>query len=343
MVARILAILAAVAMVAGALVFRSRLDSSDEPTGTTLRLVCATELEAVCDALSEQKDAKVETTIEPAATTADRLTNLAPGRRPPLDAWLVTAPWPTIVEQARQRVARTPVLKTGRVLARSPVVLAVQAGRIAALSTQCKGQPGWRCIGEVAGKPWSELPAGRAEWGRVRPGHPAVSTAGGLAVMGAAASDFFERTDLSSEDLDTDGFRDWLARLEDAVPDRTPSPIQTMPLRPTFDVAGALEAEAGPLLARSAGPNKPVLLYPSSVVTADVVLARVDGRAADALNDRLSATTAKDLFVQSGWRVDGRRPIAGVKESLLLPQSSGLPEPGVLDALRRKVEQAIPR
>lgn len=340
MAARVLAILVAVAMVAGALVARSRLDESDERTRTTLRLVCATELEAVCDALAEDKDSNVETTVEPAATTADRLTKLAPGTRPPLDGWLVTAPWPAIVEVAREREATGLLLTTSPVLGRSPVVLAVQAGRIAPLKAQCKGDPGWRCVGEVAGKPWTDLPTGQANWGRVRPGHPPVSTVAGLTVMGAAAGEFFGRTDLSSSDLDDDDFRDWLARIEDAVPDPTSSPIQSMALRPTFDVAGALEAEAGPLLARSARPNKPLLLYPSSVVTADVVLARTGGRAADLLDDLMTGTTTKEVLIEAGWRVAGRKPIAGIRDSVVLPPSSGLPDPGLLQALRIRVEQA---
>ena len=340
MVARVLALLAAVAMVAGALVVRSRLDESDERTSTTLRLVCATELAAVCDALAEQGGSNVETTVESAARTADTLTKLAPGKRPPMDGWLVTAPWPEIVNELRAGISDLPIVTSGPILGRSPVVLAVQAGRLESLKAHCKAQPGWKCVGDVAGKPWTDLPMGQANWGRVRPGHPPVSTAAGLPIMGAATGDFFGSTDLSSTDLDSDGFRNWLARIEDAVPDPTSSPVQTMPLRPTFDVAGALEAEAGPLLAQSAGSNKPLLLYPSSVVTADVVLARADGRAGDLLEDLASGTTMKDELIKAGWRVAGRKPIAGIRESIVLPATSNLPNSGFLQALRLRVEQA---
>ena len=225
MAARVLAVLAAVAMVAGALVARSRIDESDERTSTTLRLVCSTELEAVCDALAEDKDSKVETTVEPAATTADTLTKLALGKQPSLDGWLVTAPWPAIVEDTRERQATSSLLTAGPVLGRSPVVLAVRAERNPVLAAHCGGKPGWKCLGEAAGRPWAELPGGRAEWQRIKPGHPPASTAAGLTVLGGAAVEFFDgRTDLSSTDLMEDSFQTWLDAIERAVPDRPRMP-----------------------------------------------------------------------------------------------------------------------
>ena len=339
MVARVLAILVAVGMVAGALVARSRLDESDERTSTTLRLVCATELEAVCEALAENKDRNVETTVEPAATTADTLTKLAPGKRPPLDGWLVTAPWPAIVEDARERQATGSLLTAGPVLGRSPVVLAVRAERNPVLAAHCGGKPGWKCLGEAAGKPWSDLPNGRAEWQRVKPGHPPASTAAGLTVLGGAAVEFFDgRTDLSSSDLMEDSFQDWLDAIERAVPDRPRSPFSTMLLRPTFDAVGALEAEAGPLV-QAAGGTKPVLIYPSPVVTADVVLAATGGRASGLLVDLVSSDRGLRALARSGWRVDGEKLISGIP-TMTLPPTSNLPEPGVLEALRTRVEQA---
>lgn len=342
MVARVLAILAAIAMVAGALVVRNRMDESDERTSTTLRLVCATELESVCDTLAAQTASKVTTVVEPAATTADRLANLAPGGKPDMDGWLVTAPWPEIVTQLRARIADAPLVTSGPVLGRSPVVLAVRADRETVLTNQCKGTPEWKCLGQVAGKPWKELPGGQEAWGPVKPGHPPISSAAGLTVIGGATVQYFNgNTDLSSADLEDEGFVSWLTRIEKAVPDRSLPPLQTMLLRPTFDAVGALEAEAGPLIHR-AGGSKPVLIYPSPVVTADVVLAKTAGPAAGLLGDLVSGRVGRHALARSGWRVPAQALAAGIAP-MGLPPSSNLPDPGFLQALRLRVEQASPR
>lgn len=337
MVARVLALLAAVAMVAGALVVRSRIDETEERTSAPLRLVCATELEAACTALDKQKGSTVQTTVEPAATTADTLTKLAPGEAPPLDGWLVTAPWPAIVEGARTRNASTRLLRPGSVLARSPVVLAVREGRHATLVSRCNGPPGWRCLGEVAGMRWSELPGGQAGWGVVKPGYPSASSAAGLTVMGGALAAYFApRADLSRADLDDGQFQSWLDRLEGAVPERPPSPLEILLQRPTaFDAVGSLEAGAGPQVLRAREP-KPVLLYPSPVVTADVVLATIDGPVSELLSEVVSSAASRGALASAGWRVNGEKLVPGIPP-MDLPPTSNLPDPGVLDALRARL------
>ena len=337
MVVRVLSLMIAVGMVAGALVARGRLDESDERTRITLRLVCATELAAVCDALAGAKGSKVEATVEPAATTADSLTKLAPGKRPPLDGWLVTAPWPAIVNEARARSSDSAILTPGPVLGRSPVVLAVRAGRNPSLVAACNGPPGWKCLGDVAGRQWSDLPNGSATWGVVKPGHSSATSAAGLTVVGGALAAYFDsKPDLSSADLDDEAFQSWLDRLEKAVPARPASPFQIMLQRPTaFDAVGTLESDAGPLMLTARAP-KPVLLYPSPVVTADVVLGVAGGRAADLLADLVSGKTGREALANAGWRVDGAKRSPGIA-AMALPPTSNLPDPGVLDALRSRI------
>ena len=340
MTTRLLAVLAAVAMVVGAVVARGRIDDRGGPTGTPLRLVCVTELAAVCDAVASQAKVKVDATVEPAATTADKLTRVGPGQAPPLDGWLTMAPWPAIVAEARARAGTDPLVKAGGVLARSPVVLAVQTDREPVLKARCQGDPGWKCLGEVAGMPWGALPGGNATWGTVKPGHPDVTSAAGLTVMGAATAAFFtDRHDLSSTDLDDEGYQTWLDRLEASVPERPASPLLTMLQRPSaFDAVGALEAEAGPTLATAAG-SKPILLYPSPVTTADVVLATTGGRAIE-MAALAGGDAVRHALAANGWRVDAVAPVAGIKAGVVLPATSHLPSPGFLDALRARVAQA---
>lgn len=341
--ARLLALLAAVAMVVGAVAVRARLDDDEERSTTTLRLVCSTELAAVCDALSDDAGSDVRATVEPAADTAARLTALGQGEQPALDGWLVAGPWPAIVDDARERDARVALLEEGQVLARSPVVLAVWPDRADVLGRHCGGGTvGWKCLGDNVGAQWSSLPGGDVRWGSVKPGLPPVSTATGLAVLGAATVAWFgDRPVASSTDLQEGAYQDWLARLLRAVPATPPATIDTVLRRgpATFDAVGTVEAEAAPVLARTARDPKPTLLYPEPVATADVVLGTTDGRAAGLLRELVAGPTGRRALAAAGWRVPGEPPAPGIDPTVELPADSGLPSPGVLEALRRQAER----
>lgn len=340
--ARLLALLAAVAMVAGALVVRDRMDDDEERSSTTLRLACSTELAAVCEALAADPGSDVRATVEEAAATAERLTALGPGEDAGLDGWLVAGPWPAIVDDARRRAANDPVLDGGTdVLARSPIVLAVWPDRDAVLKPHCGGTVGWKCLGEVAGEQWASLPGGRPEWGPVKPGLPPFATAGGVAVLAAATASFLGRPVESSADLEDGSYQDWLAQLIRAVPRNTGASIETMLQRgpAAFDAVGALEAEAAPLLARTAREPKPALLYPEPVATADVVLGTTGRRAAELLRDLVAGPTGRTALAAAGWRVPGQATAPGIDATRALPPASGLPDPGVLEALRRQAER----
>jgi hypothetical protein len=99
-----------------------------------------------------------------------------------------------------------------------------------------------------------------------------------------------------------------------------------------------VEADAAPVLAGSARQSKPLLLYPSPVTTADVVLATVPGRAGDRLRDVVPGAV-RDLLADHGWRVVGGKPgTAPVQPPL--PATSGMPDPGLLEALRQAWREA---
>lgn len=340
MAARILALLAAVAMVVGAVAVRGAMDDDEERATTALRLVCSTELAAVCDALAADGRTDVRATVEAAAETAERLTALGQGEHAGLDGWLVAGPWPAIVDEARDRDAKDALLDDGPVLARSPVVLAVWPDRAEVLERHCEGGTvGWRCLGENAGKPWSSLPDGDARWGPVKPGLPPVSTATGLAVLGAATVAWFgDQPVASSTDLRDGPYQDWLDRLLRAAPGNTPATVETVLQRgpAAFDAVGTVEAEAGPLLSRSPRSPKPALLYPEPVATADVVLGTTGGRAAQLLRELVAGPAGKRALSASGWRVPGETLAPGLDPSRALPPASGLPSPGVLEALRQQ-------
>lgn len=340
MAARVLAVVAAVAMVAGAMAVRAGIDESEERQGAVLRLTCASELAGVCDALAEAPGYRVEATVEPAADTADALVALPPGRPAPFDGWLVAGPWPQIAAEARERAGLDPLVSPGPVLARSPLVLAVRGDRAAVFQDFCAAAGvGWKCLGDAAGRPWTDL-GGSAVWGSVKPGHPAVGTGPGLAVFGAATVAWFGRTDLARDDLDERAFGEWLTRLVRSVPNHPPSPLELMLVRPSaFDAVATTEAEAGPLLEASRRDDEPRLFYPSPVATADVVLGSAAGRPAQLLAELVAGPEGRRALGAAGWRVPGATPAAGVDATRALPAGSGLPSPGLLAALRGVIDE----
>jgi hypothetical protein len=343
-VRRVLAVVAAAAMIAGSLAIRSALARDRSEAAQVLRLTCATELDAACSRMAEQDD-RVVLTVEPAGVTADRLASVDADAG--LDGWLAPAPWPDIVD-GRRRARALPALFAGErpTVARSPLVLAVWKDRAAALGPRCPPPTGvgWRCLGEAAGTPggWQAV-GGRPEWGPVKPGHASPDTDGiGLLVLGQAVAGWFGRSDLSTADLEDEGFARWFAGLERAVPPAGGSPLQSMLVvgPAAFDAAGTTEAEAGPLVAGSARREALTLLYPSPMATADVVLATAgEEDRGSSLRDLVRGGDGREALSDAGWRVGaGNRPDAPP-----LAASSGLPSPGLLDALRGRWREVARR
>ena len=311
---RLLAVVAAIAMVVVAFVVRDQIDddSADSSgSGGRPRLVCATEMRDACRELADEED--VEVVIEPAGVTAARMTAAADVRDLDVDGWLAPAPWAEIVRGDRARAAAPSVLDTPSApVGRTPLVIAMWRQRAAVLERHCGSAPRWSCLAEVAGAPWSDI-GGEASWGPVRPGQPDPERTGaGLDVLAQVGSEILGTSDFSSADLETDEFLVPFSRLERAVPSYTPpagSPFAQMLLErgpTTYDAAGAYESEAGPALAEAAVRNDLKLYYPSPVVTAGATFTAVrDAAGADALRDIVTGDPGRAALARSGWRVAG--------------------------------------
>ena len=337
---RLGALVAAVAMVAGALWVRGRLDAGDDgddgpgPAAERPTLLCATELAALCTGL------EVDGLVEDPGTTLDRV---AAGEPIGADGWLVAEPWPEMAAVVDAQGA-VPDLEVGEVLARSPAVLVVATDREEALRADCGAEPGWACVGAAAGDRW-EAHGGEPTWGDVRVTHAGPDTVPGLAVLAAAAAGFLGTTAYATNDLGTPEFDDWFTGLERTAAANAGAGRnqvrQLLAAGPAvLSVVGALEAEAGPQVAAAADPQGAVL-YPSPMVTADVVLATVPGAdGADALRDALGTTEARDLLAELGWRVRGAEGLPGVGSFDELEPGDGLPGAGVLVALRQRADEA---
>ena len=339
---RVGAVLAALAMIGISIWVRNVFfDDDDGGSGASgsLQLVCATELGAACEELD------VDVTIEDAGVTYERLLSVPNADRDELgiDGWLTLAPWPQMVSEERARRGLAPVLDTPTgAIARSPLVIAVRTEREVVLEGACDAPVRWPCLGEQSRRPWADLAGGNSGWGQVEVGHADPTTSAvGLLVLGQATTEFFgdEPDGLSTQDLDNPelGFRTWLDALE--ASGVAPS-FNRFLTTPTFDAVGTTEAEAGPALAaaRSDIQEDVTLLYLEPVVTADVVFAATVGGsdAGESLERAVTGDDAREALAAAGWRVDGQDRSAGVRDEPALPGTSGLPSPGLLQALQER-------
>jgi len=337
---RALAVVAAVAMIALAFVVRGRTSGTASTDGPAT-LMCVRELEAACRSL-QSTNPWLKVVTEDANRTLTTLTgpDLTP-ETAGFDGWLVPAPFPTMVGETRERAGSGPALgDPTRVLARSPLVIAVWNDRRQALRGRCGDELTWKCIGSVAGDPWADV-GGSAAWGEVKPGLPdPAQTAVGLLADGQATASWFGTSDYAANDFTDPAFRDWyerLARTSTGSGTRTGTPLEQMlTLGPaTFDLAASTEAAAGPAITSSRDKDRLGIVYPSPGATADVVLAPMAGSQAGArLKTLLESPEAAAALAAAGWRVDGQPTPAGVPSTPALPTDDGLPRAGVLQALR---------
>lgn len=329
---RLLAVVGAVAMIGGAILVRGLLidgdDGSDGGAGVAdgdTHLVCATELEAACEALAAEDDS-VTFEVEEAGETADRLTaaDFQPGESE-VDGWLTLNPWPALVSlRADLTNQRDPLGEPSDVLATTRVAVIGPADRTELLVDECDaaGSLSWRCLGEIADDPW-ETHGASSDQGNVEVGHddPTVS-ATGLLALGQATADYFGRSDFASNDFD-DGFRDWLDQLEGSDPG-LPLAIQALPVveqlerfpNASWDAVGTLDPAATAAVGRADGEF--TVLYPAPMIVAEAVLAPIRGHEADLDDDDLAAA-----LEAAGWapgpapQEAETSPSAGVFEALI--------------------------
>ena len=331
---RVGALLLAVAMVLGAVWLRARID--DDPGGRgngddraakdgVVRLVCATELAAVCSPLRSED---VEVRVEAAGVTADDLAALESGSDAGFDLWLTDAAWPGIVADNRSFEGRDGRVlgKPSDVLARSPVVLMVVDPLPAPLAEACDGEPGWVCVGDAATQ---QLAVGITPPDR-----------GGLSVLASAVAGRLDMTDYAAQDFEDTGFSGWFDRLTTSGIRSLgkQSPLERGVAAPGTFVAVATTEREVLTVRRSRARYQPI--YPEPVVTSDIVLvpstgARDDDATGDdALGDLGVTERLQDLLVAAGWRVEGRALPDGADPDVSLPGESNLPRPGVLQRLR---------
>jgi hypothetical protein len=138
---RIAAVLAAVAMIAGAVWWRGRDGAGASSEGTlpaSSPVVCALEVMAACDTLRSEGATVL---VEPAGATADRLVT-DDGATPVV--WVTIEPWPAVVEARRRAADRLARLSVSNVVAGLDVAL------FGDLQT-CGATPTWTCVAGLPG------------------------------------------------------------------------------------------------------------------------------------------------------------------------------------------------
>jgi hypothetical protein len=294
-VKRLLAVVAAVGLIVGAVVIRRSVIESDgnasSSASTATTLVCPTELAVICTAAAAGQSGW-SVRIEEAATTAKTLS--AAQQADAKEVWLTFDPLPDTVEQRRDAAGRPRLGFDTSTVAASQLALVVPTDRSSALESACSGMK-WTCVGVQAGRPWSDLGADVS--GSVRPAFAPLTTGIGQLSVTAAVRGYFGAASIDGTDP---GFIAWGRRLERAVSASQLSggtPIATIQVRSSaLDVAVGAEAELA-----TARRGDFAVLYAAPMMRVDLVLAVPAGVSVPSgLTARLAAQA-----LGAGWLAAG--------------------------------------
>lgn len=310
--ARLLAVVGAVALVAGGFAVRSALADDDEATaagpgssepgaeGATYRVLCDDDLGEACDALAELQgvgSVQVE-------RVADALAALAEDGAP-YDAWLTLDPWPAVAAYLADPSAPRDVPLVE--VASAPLAVLADPA-----TSDCGEDPTWTCL---AGPADPEV------------GIPGRTTALGPLVLAGAAAGLLGRTDFGTNAVgETE--RAQLVRLDEGATRRSSEQVRQI-LLPGNHSAVVAPAALAERIARSAqGRTLDLVVAPlEPAATVGVVLAGIGPRgeaATRALAEVVTGQTVADALAAEGWT----GPAA---------PSSGLPDPDVVYALQEEI------
>ena len=184
MASRVLAVVAALGMIAGAYVYRYGAPGGDGSGGGSGRdaaagaVICASELGPACDALPGA-------TVERAAETAERLADARTVPEAGVRTWVAPGPWAAMVDEERRLRKLPPLFTKDEVVASTPLVALVKKGKTPA---SCGTAITWQCLGEAAQDPVNRI--------GVEPSQPTD-----LLVRAAVLVGFFGTTEFGSNDF----------------------------------------------------------------------------------------------------------------------------------------------
>lgn len=244
---RVAAVLAAVALVVGAILLRNGLDDSsaasdDEPAQPgSYSVVCSTEFAEVCQDLPDT----YAVAVEAAGVTLDRLSAVESADLP--DAWLTLDPFPAMLDETRERSHSLPAaVAASDVLAMTDQTYSLPAPRAELFAQSCGTEPVAKCVGDKAGVKWTDLGATDIAT-EVNPGIADPSgEALGLLTFANGVAGYFGTTDLQSNLWQGNaGFSDWMRNfVKNVTVLVSGSPLNVMLVRPSLvDVAATTSAQ----------------------------------------------------------------------------------------------------
>ncbi len=296
---RIAAVVAAAALIVGAIAIRNQLidgDSSDDTPNRTdsTVLVCVTELADACRA---SVDDDITVRIEAAGDTLD---DLVEGVDPVM--WVTFQPFPAMVDSARTAIGEPPIAYETTTVSSSEMSLVAEPAVIARIQDACSDTAAWRCIADL------DLNVGFAR-----------SSASGTGLLGVAqvALDYESTGGIPVGDA---FFVLWFENIVTSVAPVQMSgatAIDTIQTRSSsMDVAVGARAQLGDDNGSDLG-----VAYAEPMIRADVVLAAPPGMSVpSALADRLT-----NALVEAGWDTPDR--------------SGGSPDPATMLAIRTLWEE----
>jgi hypothetical protein len=317
MIARVLAVLAALAMIVGAFVYRygspfdggsgnGHGDGSNGTGSAEPAVVCAAELgQDVCDAIDAGGRRVV---VEPAATTADRLIKARGFGDADVAGWLAPGPWAAMVNEGRRLGSKAVLFNSkGRNLADTPLVAVSRKGQV--LPGCDPAAVTWRCIGDASQQPATRI------------GADPPSSSSRLFLRAAALDGLFGNATWATNDLD-------------APPEGTPDPNTWL---------GNLDQRLGQAPGFGAPTLGDFVVKPGSVTVFLTTGAAATGAPASSFDARTPTPAVKiaatyTAAAQGGHQIDTDRAAKALATAGWTVQSGakneGLPSPGVLLALR---------
>ncbi len=298
MVARILALVAAVGLVAGAVALRGAIEGDDASAGDDARIAiwCDPLLADACTSAADGAEVEM---IEP----GDAFKRLADPQNdgPAPSLWVTAGDWPAALAAANPNT-EIPTFGAATPAASSPLVAAAKGANLALIDSACGQKVTWTCLAESAGRQATDL-GGSAPLGEFRLGHVVPPSSLGLATLAALLPTVAADPDAPNRgDVDSQAYRGLLDRVDSGELGIATGAAVSKFLTQPGEASVFIGPEAALVTKAEARGFELVTVEPSAALTAQVAPLKRDpagdgdapsGDAvagfADRLGDRLSA------------------------------------------------------
>lgn len=185
--ARILALVAAVGLVAGAVVLRGAIagdDGADGADGAPGVIWCDPLLGDACTAAAEGAGVGSQVKMIEPGDALDQLSD-PDSQSPPPSIWATAGDWPATLA-ASDPNAEIPSFGPPALVASTPLVVAAKGPNLELLEAACPETVTWACLADSAGQDATEL-GGAAPLGEFRLGHVVPPSSAGLVTLAGLA------------------------------------------------------------------------------------------------------------------------------------------------------------